>query len=60
MGPVFGVRVLLGLVVEPTWSVLEASWAVWKPSEALSGPFGGCLGLPWASLEQSGHRLGVV
>eukprot|EP00959_Pyramimonas_sp_CCMP1952_P236679 4946361-Pyramimonas_sp.AAC.1 len=43
-----------------TWSVLEASWAACRPSEALSGPSGGCLGPPWASLEQSGHRRGVV
>eukprot|EP00959_Pyramimonas_sp_CCMP1952_P123203 2575683-Pyramimonas_sp.AAC.1 len=43
-----------------TWSVLEAPWAARRPSEAFSGPSGGCLGPHWASLEQSGHRLAVV
>eukprot|EP00959_Pyramimonas_sp_CCMP1952_P301410 6306207-Pyramimonas_sp.AAC.1 len=47
------------LFLEPTWSVLAASWAVWKLSEALPSALGASRKPFWTVFGRLGSLLGA-
>eukprot|EP00959_Pyramimonas_sp_CCMP1952_P333472 6982831-Pyramimonas_sp.AAC.1 len=60
MGRFFSVRALLRLVVKLTWSVLEASWAVFGRLGALLGASSCVSERSWAMLEARRGLLGLA